>query len=166
MTTSRSSGCARASRFGPIEARRSPGASGSAIGLALGADVDLLAPVDLALGALAADARVAAEVRALDVLDRELVGLGQGEEVARGPVQARLELGRDAGAGEVEEADVVRGGAQVVAEPRGGLGAGVELGEIEDRQGEVGHAASARIARRRHPLVCCAALPPPSRPLA
>ena len=109
------------------------------IGLALGPDVDLLAPVDPALGPLAADARVAAEVRALDVLDRELVGLRKGEEVARGAVQPRLELGRDARAGQVEEADVVRRGAQVVAEARGGLRSGVQLRQVEDRQVELGH---------------------------
>ena len=86
-TTSRSSGCAAGHRFGPIRRAKS-GASGSAIAVALGPDVDLLAPVDPALRALAADARVPAEVRALHVLDRELVGLGQGEEVARRAVQA------------------------------------------------------------------------------
>ena len=122
--------------------------------VALGADVDLLAPVDLALGALAADARVAAEVRALDVLDRELVGLGQREEVAGGAVQPRLELGRDAGAGQIEEPDVVGRVPQVVAEPRGGVGSGVELGEIEDRQVEVGHAVTIGGCRGIPPECC------------
>ena len=130
--------------------------------LALRTDVDLLAPVDLALRALAADPGVSAEVRALHVLDRELVRLGQGEEVARCAVQALLELGRDPGAGQVEEADVVRRGAQVRPESRGGVVAGVELREVEDRQGEVGHADEARHAPR-HPLVCCTALPAAAR---
>src|SRR5690606_27613852 len=46
-------------------------------GIPLGTDVDLFAPVDLALSALAPDAGVSAEVRAVHVLDGELVFFGQ-----------------------------------------------------------------------------------------
>ncbi|MDQ1083479.1 hypothetical protein QE414_001486 [Microbacterium sp. SORGH_AS 344] len=114
---------------------------------ALGPDVDLLAPVDTALRALAADARVPAEVRARDVLDRELVGLGEREEVFRGLQQPRLQLGADPGAGQVEEAHVVRRGAQVVAEAGGGIRALVEEREVENGEIEVGHAT--RLGRSR-----------------
>ena len=103
-------------------------------GFALGADVDLLAPVDLPLRALAADPGVAAEVRAVEVLDRELVRFGEVEERPRGSVQAILELGAHARAGEVEEADPVCGLAELIAESGGFGRPGVEAGEVEDRQ--------------------------------
>ena len=100
-----------------------------------GTDVDLLPPVGLALGQFAADPGVAAEVRALDVLDRQLGGLRQGEERARRADHAVLDRGRDAVPGEVEEAEFVSGLPQFGTECRGLLGATVEAGEIEYRQG-------------------------------
>ena len=48
--------------------------------LALDADVELLAPVGLPARPLASDARVAAEVRRVHHLDRQLVGVGKREE--------------------------------------------------------------------------------------
>nr|BFF08310.1 hypothetical protein GCM10023233_32790 [Brevibacterium otitidis] len=73
--------------------------------LTVRADVDLLAPVDQALGAFAAGAGVAAEVRGAGVLDGELVRLGQGEEALSGLQQGGEVCGGDAVAGEVEEPD-------------------------------------------------------------
>ena len=48
----------------------------------LDADVDLLAPVDCTVREFPADAGVAAELRAVDVLDGELLFVGQFEEAA------------------------------------------------------------------------------------
>jgi len=48
----------------------------------LDADIDLLAPVHRAVRELAADPRVATELRAVDVLDGELLLVGQFEEAA------------------------------------------------------------------------------------
>ena len=141
----------------PDEARE-VGRLGVGDDIALGTDVDLLAPVDLALRALAADARVSAELRTVQILDRELVGLIELEELARRAVQARLELGRHARSGQVEEPDVVRRGAQVVSKARGGLGALIELRQVEDRQGEVGHRATIGGCRGIRPL-CFVGLP-------
>ena len=121
--------------------------SGSALdGLALGADVDLLAPVDLALRPFAADTGVAAEVGAVDVLDRQLLLFGEREEVERGPVQARFELGGDPRARQVEEAHIVRRCTQFVTESGRGLRAGIELREVEDGEREISHASSVSVS--------------------
>ena len=102
---------------------------------ALFADIDLFPPVDVAVGELAADARVTAELRAVDVLDRELLPLGEGEEAAghiQDVVDERL---RDAVPDEVEETHLVGGLAQLLAEPSCRLLAVVEGGHVEDGEG-------------------------------
>jgi hypothetical protein len=92
-------------------------------------------------------------MRALHVLDRELVGLGKREEVPRRFVEPVLELGGDARAGQVEEADVVRRRTQVVAEGRGGFKPRVESGEVEDGQREISHAPTISAGGRVRPYV-------------
>ena len=83
-------------------------------GSTLDADIDLLPPVDRAVRELAADPGVATELRAVDVLDRELLLVGQLEE-APGHVEHGIrQLLRDPVSGQVEEADLVHGVAQVV----------------------------------------------------
>lgn len=81
--TSRSSGRCAGHRLGP---EREVGgvvlADGD--GLATGADVDLLTPIDAALGEFTAETRVPVELGGFQVLDRELVGIREGEERARG----------------------------------------------------------------------------------
>jgi hypothetical protein len=57
-------------------------------------------------------------VRAVDVLDRALLLLGEREELPGGGVGAVDQLDRDAVADQGEEADLVGGAAQLVAEPR------------------------------------------------
>jgi len=87
------------------------------------------------VGEFAADARVSAELRAVDVLDRELLLFGEVEEAAghiQDVVDERL---RDAVPDEVEEADLVGGLAQLLAEPSRRLLAVVEGGHVEDWEG-------------------------------
>ena len=112
------------------------GDAGAALGGgAFFADVDLFPPVDVAVGELAADARVSAELRAVDVLDRELLLLGEREEAAghiQDVVDERLV---DAVPDEVEEADLVGGLAQLLAESLCRLLAVVEGGHVEDGEG-------------------------------
>ena len=63
---------------------------------ALGADVDLLAPVGLAAREFEAGAIVAAEMRRVDHLDRELVALRQREESPRERFDLLNQVGIDA----------------------------------------------------------------------
>lgn len=126
-------------QIGALEApevgRRGVGDSG-----ALGPHVDLLAPVDRALCALAAHPGVAPELRAVHILDRELRGLGECEERARHREQPGLQLRGHAVPGEIEKAHIVGRGAQGFAEALGRLGALIELGEVKDGEREIGHA--------------------------
>src|SRR5690606_13253871 len=111
-------------------------------GIPLRSDVDLLAPVDRTLRALASDTGVAAEVRTLHVLDRELVRFGKGEEVACRTVQPLLQLCRDARSGQVEEPDIASGGAQIRAEAVRFVPAAIEPREIEDGEREICHGST------------------------
>ena len=86
--------------------------------VALGADVDLLAPVDAALGELTTGARVAAEVRAARHLDVELVGLGQGEEALGLGEEVLHDVLGDAVTDEVEEPDLMGGPEQRLVKGR------------------------------------------------
>ncbi len=113
-------------------------------------------------GALSADAGIAAEVRAVHVLDRELVLLREGEEVEGSTVQPCFQLGGDARAREIEEADVVRRRPEIVAETSRSVRAFVELGQVEDREREFSHGPRVcRLSEREGH--CCAALPPGRR---
>ena len=69
------------------------------------------------------------------------------EEVERGPVQASFELGGDPRARQVEEAHIVCRCTQFVPEPCRGLGAGIELGQVEDGKREISHASSVNRSR-------------------
>ena len=126
-------------------------------GCAFGADVDLLAPVDLALGELAAGPGVAAELRTAQHLDAALVVERQREEAGGLRERPRGDVLGDAVADEVEEADVVGGGAQRGAEVRRLGVAPVELGHVED--GEAGrprrscHLPGYLPARRHGPVL-------------
>ena len=106
--------------------------------VALRADVDLLPPIRLAEGELAADAGVAAKVRALQVLNLHLVCFGQVEEVASGCDDALKQILWNPVPGQVKESVLVGRFAQLFAE-RGGLFlALVEAGQIENREGKRG----------------------------
>ena len=131
--------------------------------LALGPDVDLLAPVHPPLGALAAHARVSAEVGAADVLDRELVRFGQREEVPRGacaaaaraPARCRCRSGRRS-----------RRRASPRAGRRGRMpaasGPASSRRQVENGQGEFSHAPTIGAGRGLR-NVCCRALPASAR---
>lgn len=125
-------------------------------GIPLRADVDLLAPVDLSLGQLAARARVTAEMRALHILDREFLVFGQGEEVARRPPKPLGELRGHTGSGEVEEPDIVGRGAQLVTELRGRIRSLIEQREVEHGEVQISHAL--RVRRVHAPRPECFAI--------
>ena len=102
-------------------------------GRPLGAEVQLVAPVRLAVGELVTHPRVAAEVRGLQVADCHPVPLGQREEAAGHVQNVGGVLDRDAGSGQVEEADPMSCGAQIVEEPRA-LDGVIEGAQIEHGQ--------------------------------
>jgi len=72
-------------------------------GRLLGPHVELLAPIADAFRALAAEHRVAAEVRRVGDRERAPLGLGQREELARDAHDGGIELRRHAVAHEVTE---------------------------------------------------------------
>ena len=79
----------------------------------LGADIDLLAPVGLAAGALGGDAVVSAKMRRVDHLDGQLVGFGQREKALCRSHEIAAELGTTSWPADIEKTDVVSGGAQL-----------------------------------------------------
>jgi hypothetical protein len=111
-------------------------------GGALGADVDLLAPVDAPLRELTPGPGVAPELRTARHLDRELVLLGQREEVLGLGEGAIDDLVRDPVPDQCEEADLVRRPQQVRAEGSCRLSARVEAGQVEHGEGRGNHRAS------------------------
>src|SRR5690606_38575907 len=98
-------------------------------GFALGADVDLFAPVGLTQGQLAPYAGVAAKVRALHVLDAQLVVEWQGEEVAGRGNRVIEKLLWNAVPSQVEEPVLVGGFPQFGAERCGFIRSPVEAGK-------------------------------------
>ncbi|OBG32049.1 hypothetical protein A5671_08030 [Mycolicibacter heraklionensis] len=90
--------------IGPAQPLRAGGAVG---GVGLGPEVDLLTPVDFAIGQLTADSRVAAKVWAAREFDRQLFLAGQGKEFARHGVQFTDQLRRHTMFDEVEESSGV-----------------------------------------------------------
>ena len=104
--------------------------------LPLAADINLLPPVDIAVGQLGSDARVAAKLRAAGVLDRELVRLIEVEEPA-GHAQDVVDEGLlDPVPDEIEETDVVGHLPELLPERCRALGALIEFGQVQD--GEAG----------------------------
>ena len=103
----------------------------------LPADVDLVAQVAQPVGVLVAQARVAAELRRMHVLDRQPLGLGEGEELLGDLPNARDQVVGDAVADEVGGADAVEGVAQRLDEGRAGGAVRVrtEAGDVEDGEG-------------------------------
>ena len=133
-TIARISGSRTRPQVGPLEAPVVSDAGARLHGGTLDADVDLLAPVDRPVREFAADAGVAAELRAVDVLDRELLLVGQFEEAAGDVEHGVDELLRDAMAGQVEEPDLMHGIAQFVPEPGGFFRACTQSREVQDGQ--------------------------------
>ncbi len=125
----------RAAQAQPGRLVRAHGAGGQ-----LTADVELIAQIDLAVGALVPEAGVAAELRRPHVLDRQPLVLRQGEEAPGDRVQVGGEGVGDAVADDVEEADLVDGPAEVGDE--GGRGVrrlvGAEGSHVEHGEAGVG----------------------------
>jgi hypothetical protein len=71
-------------------------------------------------------------------LDRELFGLRQGEEAARLGLHLRHQRLRHAMPAEIEEADIPRRRTQLVQEVLARRLAGIEPGQVEQRQSEGG----------------------------
>ena len=107
----------------------------------LAADVDLIAEVAAPVRVLVAQARVAAELRRMHVLDRQPLRLGKGEELLGDLPHAGHEVVRDAVTDEVGGADAVEGVAQRLDERHAGGAVRVrtEAGDVED--GERGRCA-------------------------
>ena len=117
----------------------------------LPADVDLIAEVAPPVGVLVAQARVAAELRRMHVLDRQPLRLGKGEELLGDLPHAGDEVVRDAVADEVGGADAVEGVAQRLDERRAGGAVRVrtEAGDVEDgERGRCAHGSPAYGASR------------------
>ena len=110
------------------------GCPGVGHGLALRADVDLLAPVGLACRQLSPGAVVAAEVRALRHLDAQLLLRGQCEERAGHRERSKHHIVGNPVPGEVEEPELMGGAAQVVAKPLSRSFSVIEDGQVQDRQ--------------------------------
>ena len=130
----------------------------------LPADVDLIAQVAPPVGVLVAQARVAAELRRMHVLDRQPLSLGKGEELLGDLPHAGHELVRDAVADEVGGADAVEGVAQRLDEGRAGGAVRVrtEAGDVKD--GERGRCAHPHQLMGRAPGASWFALGPGTRP--
>ncbi len=92
----------RATQAQPRRFVRAQGAGGQ-----LAADVELIAQVDLAVGALVAEAGVAAELGRADVLDGQPLLVGEGEEATGHGVEVGGEAVGDAVPDHVEEPDLV-----------------------------------------------------------
>ena len=107
----------------------------------LAADVDLVAEVAPPVGVLVAQARVAAELRRMHVLDRQPLRLGEGEELLGDLPHAGDEVVGDAVADEVGGADAVEGVAQRLDEGHAGgaIRVRAEAGDVKD--GERGRCA-------------------------
>jgi hypothetical protein len=106
-----SSGSARAIGSAPAGASRAA-QNGRRARLPLRTNVDLLAPVRLAARVLEAGAVVAAEMRRVDHLDRELVWLGQREKATRDAQRVINEFLIHTMADEIKKANAARCGAQ------------------------------------------------------
>jgi len=81
-------------------------------------------------------------------------GLQGAYAAVAGLEKATLQFGGDAGAGEVEEPDIVGRRAQVVAEACSGVRTLVELGQVEDGEGEVCHVPDVRRRARSASSYC------------
>ncbi len=100
--------------------------------LALGADIELFAPVALAPRMLPADPGIATEMRRIDHFDSGLLSLGQVEETPRQGKKPVEEFLLDAMADQIEESRVARSHAQLFQKGRLLCRPTVEFAEIED----------------------------------
>ncbi len=104
-------------------------------GLALGADVELLAQVGLATGDLRRRAVVAAKMRRVEHAHRQLVGLGQGEKCTRLLLHLGQQRRVDPVTGQVEKPDMPGREPQFIEKLPALLRAAVQLRQIQQRQG-------------------------------